>query len=116
MGRIETPQNAALTPTSAAGDARVIVHQAAAMIDAIAAEWTALAATASEPNAFAEHWFHAKLLLVILLTGYQGWMSAYGRRLASGKRPLENRTLRIMNEVPGIAAAVIVVLVVVRPF
>ena len=67
-------------------------------------------------GAWAEGWFHAKLLLVIALTGYQGWMSAYGRRLAAGKRPLENRTLRIMNEVPGIAAALIVVLVVVRPF
>jgi putative membrane protein len=31
-------------------------------------------------------------------------------------RPLENRTLRIMNEIPGIAAALIVVLVIVRPF
>jgi hypothetical protein len=40
----------------------------------------------------------------------------HGKRLASGKRPLENRTLRIMNEVPGIAAALIVVLVIVRPF
>ena len=37
-------------------------------------------------------------------------------KLAAGKRPLENRTLRIMNEVPGIAAALIVVLVIVRPF
>ena len=39
---------------------------------------------------------------------------AEARRRAS--RPLENRTLRIMNEVPGIAAALIVVLVIVRPF
>ena len=67
-------------------------------------------------GAFAQGWFHAKLALVILLTGYQGWMSAYGRKLARGTRPLENRTLRIMNEIPGIATAVIVVLVIVKPF
>jgi hypothetical protein len=29
---------------------------------------------------------------------------------------LENRTLRIMNEIPGVAAALIVVLAIVRPF
>jgi putative membrane protein len=67
-------------------------------------------------GAFREGWFHAKFLLVVLLTGYQGWLSAYGRSLAQGKRALENRTLRIMNEIPGIATALIVVLVIVRPF
>ena len=61
-------------------------------------------------------WFHAKLALVIGLTGYQGWITAYGRKLSQGMRPLENRTLRIMNEIPGVAAALIVVLVIVRPF
>ena len=67
-------------------------------------------------DAFHQGWFIAKLALVVGLTGYQGWASAYGRKLASGMRPLENRTLRIMNEIPGIAAAIIVVLVIVRPF
>ena len=67
-------------------------------------------------NIFSQGWFMAKLVLVILLTGYQGWITAYGRKLAQGMRPLENRTLRIMNEIPGIAAALIVVLAIVRPF
>lgn len=67
-------------------------------------------------NSFGEAWFSAKLVLVVGLTAYQGWIGAYGRKLASGTRPLENRTLRIMNEVPGVATALIVVLVIVRPF
>ena len=67
-------------------------------------------------GAFAEHWFNAKLALVLLLTGYQGWLSGYGRKLADGKRPLANKTLRMLNEVPGIATALIVVLVIVKPF
>jgi len=67
-------------------------------------------------DAFRQGWFVAKLVMVIGLTAYQGWISAYGRKLARGMRPLENRTLRIMNEIPGIAAAIIVVLVIVRPF
>jgi protoporphyrinogen IX oxidase len=67
-------------------------------------------------GAFGQGWFSAKLALVIALTGYQGWLGAYGKSLNAGKRPMENRTLRIMNEVPGIAAALIVVLVIVKPF
>ena len=67
-------------------------------------------------GAFSQGWFHAKLLLVLLLTGYQGWIGAYGRKLAKGHRALEDRQLRIMNEVPGIMTALIVVLVVVKPF
>ncbi len=66
-------------------------------------------------NAFHEGWFIAKFLLVIALTGYQGWLGAYGMKLAAGKRSENSRALRIMNEVPGIATAIIVVLVIVRP-
>ena len=61
-------------------------------------------------------WFHAKLLMVVGLSGYQGWLASYGKRLASGKRPLDNKTLRIMNEIPGVATAIIVVLVIAKPF
>jgi len=67
-------------------------------------------------DAFSQGWFHAKLALVIGLTGYQGWLGAYGKRLASGKRSGSDTGLRVMNEVPGIATALIVVLVIVRPF
>ena len=65
---------------------------------------------------FGEAWFSAKLALVVLLTGYQGWIGAYGRKLAAGHRELEDKKLRMMNEVPGILTALIVVLVIVRPF
>ena len=61
-------------------------------------------------------WFHAKLLLVIALSGYQGWLFAYGKKLANGQRPLSGKIVRILNEIPGIAAAIIAVLVIVRPF
>jgi putative membrane protein len=67
-------------------------------------------------NAWPQHWFQAKLVFVIGLSAYQGWLGTYGKRLASGKRPLDSRTLRIMNELPGVGAAIIVVLVIVKPF
>ena len=67
-------------------------------------------------DAFHQGWFHAKLLLVILLSGYQGWLGSYGKKLANGQRPLSGRAVRMINEIPGVAAAIIVVLVVVKPF
>ena len=67
-------------------------------------------------DAWHQGWFHAKLGCVILLSGYQGWLGHYGKELANGERPLSGRAVRMINEVPGIAAAIIVVLVIVRPF
>jgi putative membrane protein len=67
-------------------------------------------------DAFHQGWFHAKFVLVIALTGYQGWLSAYGKKLAAGERPISGKAVRLINEIPGIAAALIVVLVIVKPF
>ena len=63
-----------------------------------------------------QRWLQAKLALVIALSAYQGWLAGYGKKLASGTRPVSGRALRMINEIPGIAAALIVVLVIVRPF
>ena len=83
---------------------------------AMIAVWVLGLMLAVHLGAFGQAWFTAKLALVVALSAYQGWLGVYGKRLAAGVRPLENRTLRIMNELPGIAAALIVVLVIVRPF
>lgn len=61
-------------------------------------------------------WLHAKLLLVVLLSGYHGWMVGYAKKLARGQASLPNRTLRMMNEVPALAVTLIVILVIVKPF
>lgn len=66
-------------------------------------------------NYWGEGWFIAKLLLVLGLSGYHGWMIGYFKKLRKGQRPLSEKQLRLINEVPGIAAAIIVILVVVRP-
>jgi len=67
-------------------------------------------------GAWTQGWFHAKLLLVIGLSGYQGWLFSYGKKLARGERPLSGKVVRMINEIPGIAVAIIVVLVIVKPF
>lgn len=67
-------------------------------------------------GAWTQGWLHAKFLLVLGLSAYHGWMIGYGRKLARGERPVSGKALRIMNEVPGIAVAIIVILVIVKPF
>jgi putative membrane protein len=67
-------------------------------------------------DAWSQGWFHAKLALVIALSAYQGWLGVYGKKLARGERPLSGKAVRMINEIPGVAAAIIVVLVIVRPF
>jgi putative membrane protein len=67
-------------------------------------------------GAFDQGWFHAKLTLVLALSGYHGWAVAASKKIARGHRPATETALRWMNEIPGIATILIVVLVIVKPF
>jgi putative membrane protein len=78
--------------------------------------WIFGIALALNIDAFSQGWFHAKLALVIALSGFHGWAVGYGKKLARGHRPASDKALRWMNEIPGIATAIIVVLVIVKPF
>ncbi len=61
-------------------------------------------------------WLHAKIAIVVLLSGYHGWAVGYSKKLAKGKPTISNRALRMMNEIPALAATLTVILVMVRPF
>lgn len=61
-------------------------------------------------------WLHAKLFLVVLLSGFHGWAVGYSKKLARGQGSLSSRTLRMLGELPALAVAAIVILVVVKPF
>jgi putative membrane protein len=61
-------------------------------------------------------WLHAKLLLVVALSGYHGWAVGYARKLAAGRGGIASRNLRLIGEVPALAVVLIVVLAVVKPF
>lgn len=78
--------------------------------------WVLGLALAYVTDAWAQPWLMAKLAVVIFLSAYQGWLMSYRKKLARGLRPASGRTLRLMNEVPGIAVVLIVILVVVKPF
>lgn len=61
-------------------------------------------------------WLHAKIALVLLLSGYHGWAVGYAKKLATGRKTVADRTLRMMNEIPALGVTLIVVLVIVKPF
>lgn len=65
---------------------------------------------------FASGWLHAKLTLVLVLTGYHGWLVAQTKKMARGERPLSEKTLRMIGEVPGLMLVLIVLLVYLKPF
>jgi putative membrane protein len=65
---------------------------------------------------WSEGWLHAKIALVLALSGYHDWLSKTRKRFAAGERPYAEKTLRLLNEVPALATILIVILVVVRPF
>ncbi len=78
--------------------------------------WMLGLALAQITGAWSAGWLHAKLAVVIGLSAYHGYMIGYGKKLARGERPASGRALRIMNEVPGLAVALIVIRVIVKPF
>ena len=65
---------------------------------------------------FASGWLHAKLTLVVAMTGYHGWLVAQTKKMARGERPLSEKTLRMIGEVPGVLLILIVLLVYLKPF
>ena len=67
-------------------------------------------------GAFHYAWFHVKLSVALGLTAYHMWLVGYAKALARGERRLTGKKLRLLNEVPGLAAAVIVILVILKPF
>jgi putative membrane protein len=61
-------------------------------------------------------WLHAKLALVLVLSGVHGYFSASVRKFAADANTVSQRNWRMWNEVPTILMVVIVILVVVKPF
>lgn len=86
------------------------------LIPSIVLVWVFGLGLAFAVDAWSQPWFHAKLLFVLLLSGYHGWIASLARKMARGERPISPRTLKMWGEAPAIAMVLIVVLVVVKPF
>ena len=62
------------------------------------------------------HWFHAKFLLVLILSGVHGLFSRIVKDFAADRNRRPQKFFRIINEVPTLLMILIVILVVVKPF
>ncbi|MEL6709944.1 MAG: CopD family protein [Pseudomonadota bacterium] len=58
---------------------------------------------------FSQGWLHIKITLVLILTGYHGWLVGQTKKMARGERPLSDKTLRLAGEIPGILLILIIV-------
>ena len=61
-------------------------------------------------------WWHVKLLLVILMTGFQGGLSRWRRDFLEDRNTRSQRFYRIANEIPTVLMVIIVIMVIVKPF
>jgi len=90
--------------------------QRAIINPAMIVTWVAGLWLAIEVYAFQGGWLHAKLLLVVLMTGVHGYLSAARKRLERDEITRTTRHWRIVNEIPTLLLIAIVILVVVKPF
>jgi len=65
---------------------------------------------------FSGGWLHAKIALVVVMSGIHGYFSAAVRKFAEDRNEKPARHWRIVNEVPTLLMIAIVILVVVKPF
>ena len=63
-----------------------------------------------------EVWPWIKAAMVILMSGFHGWLSARRREFERDENTRSGRTYRLANEVPTVLMLVIVIMVVVKPF
>lgn len=64
----------------------------------------------------AEIWFLAKFALVIAMTAFHMKLAAWRKAFAADANQHPEKTFRIANEIPTVLMALIVVLVVLKPF
>ncbi len=65
---------------------------------------------------FRDHWIHAKLTLVAVLTVYHHLLARWRKDFAAGRNTRPQRFYRAINELPTLVMIAIVILVVAKPF
>lgn len=113
-------QEALGTPEALAWEKREALLRRMILTPSIAAVWILGLALAANLGLFEGGsglgWLHAKLLIVLALSGFHGWAVGYARKLARGVGPIPPRRLRMLGELPALAVILIVILAVVKPF
>ena len=61
-------------------------------------------------------WFHAKFVLVLVMSGVHGFLARCVKDFAADRNTRDQKFYRIINEVPTVLMIGIVILVIVKPF
>lgn len=61
-------------------------------------------------------WFHLKLLFVVFLLAYHGFLSYCRKRFINHSNPYTETFFRVINEIPPTIFIFIVILVILKPF
>ena len=88
----------------------------AIMTPAMLITWVAGLWLAYSTFAFQGGWLHAKIALVVLMSGLHGYLSAATKKFARDANLKSARHWRVVNEVPTVLLVLIVILVIVKPF
>ncbi len=88
----------------------------AIMVPAMIAVWITGPLLAYMMGAFSDPWLHAKLLLVFILSGFQGALGKWVRVFAEDGNTRSAKFYRVVNEIPTLFLIAIVLLVVLKPF
>ncbi|GGD02050.1 protoporphyrinogen oxidase HemJ [Aureimonas glaciei] len=86
------------------------------MLPSMIITWAAGLWLAYSTFAFQGGWLHAKIALVVAMSGLHGYLSASARKFAEDRNVKSALHWRVMNEVPTVVLVLIVILVVVKPF
>ena len=63
-----------------------------------------------------EVWFTGKMVFVVVLTLFHGFLGWHVRQFAGDLNGKTSRFFKVLNEVPTVLMIVIVIAVIVRPF
>jgi putative membrane protein len=88
----------------------------AIMNPAMVATWILGILVAFAGSWWSSPWLHAKLVFVLVLSGFHGWLARCRGDFERDANRYSSRTYRIANEVPTLLLIVIVILAVVKPF
>jgi len=65
---------------------------------------------------FSAGWLHAKLVLVLVLSGVHGFFAHWVKDFAADRNSNSQKFYRLINEIPTLLMIGIVILVVIKPF
>ena len=65
---------------------------------------------------FSAGWLHAKLVLVLVLSGVHGFFARWVKDFAADRNSNSQKFYRLINEIPTLLMIGIVILVVIKPF